>query len=316
MIKRIYLALVVSLFILTGFAVRAEVKEPVAAGTFYPASPDQLRGMIEGFFKKARVKRIEGDPVALIVPHAGYIFSGGVAAYAYKAIRGLSFDDVVIIGPSHYASFRGASVYDGKAYRTPLGEIPIDGEIVKKLLEIDNGIRFYPPAHTREHCIEVELPFLQMSLKRFKIVPIVMSDFSPDNCRRLSDALIKALKGRKVLLVASSDMSHYPSYKDARKVDGETIKAVKSLDPEAVRENEMKWLKAGVRELYCTLCGLGPVVTVMNTAKRMGADSVRVLRYANSGDIPSAGKSRVVGYMAVVIYKRRPLKPLPHPSIR
>jgi len=306
MIRRIYIGLIAVLLVLMGFAVAAEVREPVAAGSFYPASPDQLRGMVEGFLKRAKVKRIEGDPVALIVPHAGYIFSGGVAAYAFKAIKGLRFDDVVIIGPSHHVSFPGASVYDGKAYKTPLGEVPIDRKAVKKLLEIDNGIRFYPPAHIREHSIEVELPFLQMTLKGFKIVPIVMWDFSPDNCKRLSEALIKAFKGRRVLLVASSDMSHYPSYKDARRVDGETIKAVRSLNPEAVRQNDSKWLQSGVRELYCTLCGLGPVVTVMETAKRMGADSVRVLKYANSGDVPSGGKSRVVGYMAVVIYSQRP----------
>jgi len=319
MIRRICLILMISLLISTGFVRGAEVREPAVAGSFYPASADQLRKMIEGFLKKAKIKRIEGDPVALILPHAGYIFSGGVAAYAFKAIEGFdmvqgsrfgvrgSGFDVVIIGPSHHASFPGASVYDGKAYRTPLGEVPIDRDVVRKLLEIDNTIRFYPSAHAREHSIEVVLPFLQMTLKGFKIVPILMYDFSPDNCKRLSDALIKALKGRKALLVASSDMSHYPSYEDARKVDGETIKAVKSLNPEAVRQNELRWMKAGVKELYCTLCGLGPVVTVMETAKRMGADSVKVLKYANSGDVPYGGKSRVVGYMAAVIYRQPPL---------
>ncbi|RKY05254.1 AmmeMemoRadiSam system protein B [Candidatus Poribacteria bacterium] len=303
-----YLAYALALIALTAGTSAGQIREPAAAGAFYPSDPAELKSMIEGFLEKAEVKGVKGEPVALIAPHAGYIYSGAVAAYAFKAIEGRSFDDVIIIGPSHHASFPGASVYRGEGYRTPLGVVKVDLELVGKLIELGKSISFRPYAHLREHCIEVELPFLQTVLKgEFKIVPILMSDFSPENCSKLSAALVKLLKGveggRKVLLIASSDMSHYPAYRDAVRVDRATIEAVKTLDPERIRENDRKQLSSGVPNLFCTLCGLGPVLVVIETAKKLGADSVYVLKYANSGDVPFGDKRQVVGYMAAVICK-------------
>lgn len=305
---RLILICALMLGVLTVDPALCQIRAPAVAGTFYPSDPAELKSMIEGFLKGAEVREIKGEPIALIVPHAGYIFSGGVAAYAFKAIEGRSFDDVIIIGPSHHASFPGASVYKGEGYRTPLGVVKIDRELVDKLIGLGKGIAFRPYAHLREHCIEVELPFLQTVLKgEFRIVPILMSDFSPQNCSRLSAALLELIRGvegrRKVLLIASSDMSHYPAYQDAVRVDRATIEAVRTLDPERIREEDRRQLSSGVPNLFCTMCGLGPVLVVVETAKKLGADSVHFLKYANSGDVPLGDERRVVGYMAAVICK-------------
>jgi len=281
-----------------------EAREPVVAGAFYPASASELNKMVDGFLANAKKEDFQGKLVGLIAPHAGYQYSGQVAAYAFKQLEGMSFDTVVIIGPSHRAMFEGVSVYPKGAYRTPLGIVDVDAAFAAELQKQNANIRFYPRAHAQEHCIEVELPFLQKTLSKFKIAPILMWDFSKKNCAMLNDALVKVLRGKNALLVASSDMSHYPSYGDACKVDETTIEAVKTLNIDTLRKNDEKQMGLGIRNLRCTLCGKGPVLVVMQVAKKLGADSVAVLKYANSGDVPIGDKSQVVGYMATVIYRK------------
>ena len=154
-----------------------EIREPVVAGMFYPDRPETLTRDVKRYLENSKKEKVEGEVVALVSPHAGYMYSGQVAAYAYKLIEGKTYDTVVIVAPSHRALFKGASVYDRGAFRTPLGVIPIDTELSKKMMEKWKEIQFLPDAHAQEHSLEVQLPFLQVLLKSFKLVPIVMEPY-------------------------------------------------------------------------------------------------------------------------------------------
>ena len=271
---------------------------------WYPSTASELRGAVDGYLSKVEKGPVPGKVMALIVPHAGYRFCGQVAAYAYKQIEGMEFDTVVLVGPSHHYPFPGASVYESGVYRNPLGDVEVDSAITKQLMDENDAIKFYPRVHIPEHSIENQIPFLQRALSKFKIVPILMQDSSKGNCDMLSTALVNVLKGKNVLLVASTDMSHFPSYVEAVKADRATISAIETLDPNVVRERLDEYLERNVPGLSCMLCGRGPVLVVMTVAKQLGADSVKTLKYANSGDVPIIGdKNRVVGYMAAMMYK-------------
>ncbi len=289
----------------------AAIRPPAVAGSFYSDSPSELKKTVEGFLARATDAEIEGQIVALLSPHAGYVFSGQVAAYSYKQLKNREFDDVIIIGPSHCLYLKGASVGSWDYYQTPLGKVEVDMELVKKLKAADSKIKFTPAAHSREHAVEVQLPFLQYVLGKFKLVPIIMGNSSPENCQMLSDALIKTIGSKKVLLVASSDMSHYPRYEDACRVDRQTLEVIESLAPLKLLQSSRQILGQGIPNLDCTLCGLGPVTTVLMTAKRLGATEVKVLKYANSGDVTVMGRTnrnRVVGYGSVAVYKSNKLE--------
>jgi AmmeMemoRadiSam system protein B len=240
-------------------------------------------------------------------PHAGYMFSGQVAAYGYREIKAKPYDTVVILGPSHHVYLRGASVGNFDGYATPLGRVPVNRELVDALLDSGKFFSFSEEAHAREHSIETQLPFLQRVLRNFDILPILMGTSSMKEIKGISKALASFIQGRNVLLVASSDMSHYPTYRDAREVDSGTLSIIETFDPEQVFLSEARALRKGVENLSTTLCGLGSVVTVMTVAKELGADAANVLHYANSGGIAYGGyqeKRRVVGYGAVAFYQR------------
>lgn len=281
------------------------VRQPAVAGGFYPASPAELKRMIDGFLSNVPKGEVKERIYALISPHAGYQFSGQVAAYSFKELEGRHFDTVIIIGPSHHVRLDGASVGDWNFYETPLGRVEVDRKMARKIREYSPKLSFLPSAHQREHSVEVEVPFLQMVLKDFLIVPVVMGNPTQENCQILAQAVLEAIGDRRVLLVASTDMSHYPSYENARRVDLHTLSAIESFAPQKVFQSDRDILSRGIPNLGCTLCGLGPVVTVMMMAKRLGAEKVKVLHYANSGDVVVGGaksRDRVVGYGAVVFY--------------
>jgi AmmeMemoRadiSam system protein B/AmmeMemoRadiSam system protein A len=241
--------------------------------------------------------------VSCLAPHAGYRFSGQVDAYAYKQVKGMSFDTVVIIGPSHHFGFPGAALYDSGVFRNPLGDVEVDSVIAKQLIKENPAIKSYPQAHIPEHSIEVQIPFLQRTLTSFKIVPILIQDFSKQNCDMLSTALANVLKDKKVLLIASTDMTHYPVYDESVKADKVTMTALETMNSDTMRQHLDEYMKKSVPELYCMLCGEGPVYVVMDTAKKLGANSVKILKHANSGDVPEGTKDRVVGYMAAAFYE-------------
>lgn len=269
------------------------VRESVIAGSWYPGDPAVLRKEIEGFLRKASPPPVEGELMALISPHAGYMYSGQVAAYSYKLLEGKAFDLVVIVAPSHRAYFRGVSVYPRSGYRTPLGVVPIAEELTQKLIS-SPLIEYVPQAHAQEHSLEIQLPFLQVTLGDFRLVPIVMGDQDYYTCEELSRAIVKAIEGKKVLLVASTDLSHFYPYERAVALDSVILERVNAFDPEGLSKD----LKMG----KCEACGGGPMVAVMLAAKALGANRAKVLKYANSGDV-TGDRSSVVGYMAAAIYR-------------
>jgi AmmeMemoRadiSam system protein B/AmmeMemoRadiSam system protein A len=272
-----------------------EIREPALAGSWYPGDPEILSRDVKRYLENAKKEKVDGEIVALVSPHAGYMYSGQVAAYAYKLIEGKSFDTVVVVGPSHRFPFKGASLWDRGGFRTPLGVVPVDDELSKKLMEKRKEIRFIPEAHNQENSLELQIPFLQTVLKSFKLVPIAMEpDWSWETCQYLASAIAEAVKGKRVLLVASTDLSHFYTYNIAVELDKIFLNHIERFDVEGLNRD----LKNNRTEA----CGGGPVVTIMLAAKMLGANHGKVLKYANSGDV-TGDRSRVVGYAAAVFYK-------------
>jgi AmmeMemoRadiSam system protein B/AmmeMemoRadiSam system protein A len=265
------------------------VREPAVAGSFYPGTEQALRETVADLLRRAEPPPVEGKVVGLISPHAGYVYSGQVAAHAYRLVEGKTYDDVIIVAPSHHVYFKGSSIYNQGPYRTPLGDIETDREVAKAMMDADDSIVFNPQAHLTEHSLEVQLPFLQMTVRNLKIVPIVMGDQSMENCKRLAAAIVKCVKGKNVLLVASSDLSHFHPYDEAVRLDQVVIDDVLAYDYEQLARD------LDVRR--CEACGGGPIITVMMAAKELGASKAVKLAYANSGDV-TGDKSGVVGYFA------------------
>ncbi len=292
-------------------AATAKVREPAVAGQFYPGGKDELRKVVEGYLAAAKPEAIKGRLVAIVCPHAGYNFSGPIAAYSYKLVAGRSYDDVVVIGPSHHTAFAGAALTEADLWRTPLGDVPIDQGINDALLKAA------PKTFTRddtvqalEHSAEVEIPFLQVSLKSFRLVPVCIQDFSPANCKAVGHALAQVLKGRHALIVASSDMAHYPATDLCAQVDKTTLASVVKMDLDAMYNWEREGCaKYADRQVVCTLCGLGPVVAVMVAARDLGADRASLLKYANSGQLDKRTADQSVGYGAVAISNTRAQEP-------
>jgi AmmeMemoRadiSam system protein B/AmmeMemoRadiSam system protein A len=269
------------------------------AGSFYPADPAQLAAFVDDQLSRAAVPKIHGSVLAVVAPHAGYQFSGAVAAHSYALLRGKKYSRVVIVAPSHVEAFRYTSVFDGDAYTTPLGKISVDREFARKLSGQARSIRLASAGHVvreqPEHSLEVQLPFLQRVLGEFKLVPIVMGDQSYMASRDLGMALAKLLRNDDdTLLIASSDLSHFHPYDQATQMDHALLDGITNNDFLTVSHN----LEAKVWEA----CGGAPIVAVMIAAQHLGGSSTRLLKYANSGDV-SGDKNRVVGYSAVAILK-------------
>jgi hypothetical protein len=273
-----------------------ETKPPNVAGAFYPDNPRELSQMIDLFLAQANPQPLKSDIFALISPHAGYGYSGAIAAYGYKLIQGKPYKTVVVIGPSHYYGFSGVSVFPDGKFSTPLGEIEIDKEMAQKLLNKEKDIFFEPRAFQKEHSIEVQLPFLQRVLSNFKIVPVVMGDCELATCKKLAGLLKEAIAGRQdILIIVSTDMYHGYDYQEAQLVDNLTITYLKSMDAEG--------LYYGLREGKLQLCGGFPAVSVLILAKELGHKKLEVLKHANSAEV--AGKKTkgiwTVGYVSCVI---------------
>ena len=281
-------------FFLLNVSLAQQIKKPVVSGAFYPDSAKILAERIKQFLDWAEIKKSDKDILVLILPHAGYDYSGSVAAYGYKAIKDKPIRTVIIIGPSHFEYFDGISVYPQGVWQTPLGNVPIDKELAEKLIQNYPKISFYEPAFAREHSLEVQVPFLQIVLDNFEIVPIVTGKLSYENCQILSQALLEVTQDRKdILIVASTDMSHYRSYDEANRIDNLTIEELKTLNPESL------YSKLVTEE--CELCGAAAVITSLLYARSKGSDGIEILKYANSGDI-CGDKRRVVGYLSAAIY--------------
>ena len=269
-------------------------KEPNVSGAFYSSDPKELSDFIEYYKKSADPVVTDRKVEIAIAPHAGYPYSGPIAAYTFKAIARNHYKTVVIIGPSHYFPFEGISVWPSGGFKTPLGTVPIDEDFAKALLKQNPKFQFLPNVFEREHAIEVELPFLQKTLEGVKIVPILMGDPDPAVCRDLAVALDKLIGTRDdVLILISSDMSHYYTYEVANQMDALSLQAIKEIDPKKFFE--------GCVSRKMEMCGFMSVTTALLYARLRGIDHVEVLKHANSGDT-SGDKSRVVGYSSVIFY--------------
>lgn len=274
----------------------ADVKEPDLAGSWYPASKDVLSSVLDSYLKEAKAEPIDGDIAAIIAPHAGLMYSGPVAAYSYRAVEGRSYNTVVILGFCHRKSFDGVSVYKDGYFNTPLGSLTVDSQFAADLMARGKNIIFYPEAFKDENSLEMQLLFIKKVLPEAKIVPIVFGTSSFSCCETVSDALAGMLKNRNdVLLVASTDMSHYHPEEEARKIDLASVELLKNFSARQIFD---KSVTGG--QIFC---GYMPVAIVLLTAKKIGAGKIDILQYSNSGNITGDTKS-VVGYVSAVIYKK------------
>lgn len=273
---------------------KEEVRPPAVAGAFYTSNPDALSAQIKDFISNVPAKTLPGNIAALIAPHAGYMYSGQAAAYAYKLIEGKKYDTVAVIAPSHRTRFHGASVYPKGAYQIPLGLIPVDTELAQQLMKKDADISYVRQAHTQEHSLEVQLPFLKIVLDDFKLLPIVIGSYDFATCEAISEAIYKVVKDKNVLVIASSDLSHFHPYNKAIELDKIVIDHINNFDA--------KGLFKDVSSGRCEACGAGPIIITMLLAKKLGATKSELLFYTNSGDV-TGDKSGVVGYMSAVFFK-------------
>jgi len=281
------------------------IRRPAVAGSWYPGDPDELTAMVDEML--AAVQPVDGAPIGLIVPHAGYAYSGPVAAVGFRQLENGDYDVAVIIGADHQSPIsHPISVWAEGGFETPLGVVPVDVELAGALIAADPRITFDAAAHEGEHPIEIELPFLQRVCPGCSIVPVLMGADDEETVQVLTDALLAALPGRQAVVIASSDLSHYPSYDDALRVDGATLAAIETGDPARVRETTDALMAEGVPNLLTCACSRGPILVTMRVAQGLGADTVTVLRYANSGDSPSGDRTQVVGYGAVMFWHYGP----------
>lgn len=268
------------------------IRPPQVAGFFYPSNPEKLRKDVKLLLDVTKAKEKVNNIFGIVSPHAGYIYSGKTAAYAYNLLIGKKYKRVVIISPSHSEYFPGISVFEGDAYETPLGMLQVDKEFSNRL-ETDNGVIFQGfEGHRREHALEVQLPFLQSVLEDFTIVPVVMGDQSKKNIDTLAKKLAEVADD-ETLIVASSDMSHFYSKSKADLLDSVIEKRVREFDFESL-QNDLDYRN-------CEACGGGPIVVLMKAAKIKNIEHSMVLHRSDSGDV-TGDEKEVVGYLSAVFY--------------
>ncbi len=303
-----FFALIITVPQEAGRGAEPKVRAAGVAGGFYPADPKELTQMIDGLLAHNEVPQVPGPLVALICPHAGYVFTGPVAAACFAQLKGRKYARVVVIAPSHYVNFPFSSIYDGDAYATPLGNVPVDEDFRAKLAKLSSTIKVSDRGHAKEaenaeHALEVQLPWLQRTLGEFKLVPIIMGDQNYGVERALGRALAKALLAEtaearaQTLILVSSDLSHYHPYDYANNIDHQTLQAIEDWDYLSLSRNFAMW-ERGIQTWEA--CGGGPIVAGMIAAEGLGATHAQILKYANSGDA-TGDKTRVVGYGAVAI---------------
>ncbi|MCX7830719.1 MAG: AmmeMemoRadiSam system protein B, partial [Acidobacteria bacterium] len=281
-------------------AEKMRIREPYVAGKFYEGNQSKLSSYIDILFEEA-VSQKGGKPKGLIVPHAGYPYSGQIAADGFNQAKGFNYDFVVVLGTNHTASPQECGfLYDGDGFKTPLGVAYIDTKINEELSKRGALFKFNNDAHTREHSIEVQVPFIQKLFPKAKIVPIVIAATSLESVKKIGTALSEVLKDKNFLIVASSDLSHYPDFDVANIVDKDTLRAVATMEVETIYNTAKKGeLKAGVDT---SACGISPIMTLVQVMNELSSRRVSVVSYANSGQSAIGETDRVVGYGAVAFY--------------
>ncbi len=296
--KKFFTVLVILIFFAANstaaaLALKQPVKEPNVSGHFYPSEAKKLSGMIKQMIAGAKPFALENHIYGIICPHAGYIYSGKIAASAYKAIYMKNYSTVIILAPSHYHYLKKAAVYKSGSFKTPLGLVPVDSAFANKLLKNRRQFAYMPEVFEKEHAIEVQIPFLQKSLRKFSIVPVIISDSSYSRYEEISEILAQlTFKRKDVLIVASTDMSHFHGQNKAKAIDRTTLSLIADNDAHALFDDLAKG--------KCELCGGAAVITLMLTMKKIGINQADILAYATSADTTNSPTDRVVGYSSVL----------------
>jgi hypothetical protein len=289
-------------------------RPPAHAGSFYPRDPVRLGRDVDGYLADAaRTRAAVGTPgssgavalpLGLVVPHAGHMFSGRVAARGWAELEPDRVDTVVVAGTNHFAGwFAGVGVWAGGPWDTPIGPCPIDSELSRAIETLGRPFVATVDAHLEEHSIEVQVPFLVRACPSARIVPLLVSA-APSDCREAGGRLGELLRerraaGQRIVLVASSDLAHYPTEERAHEADRRTLEPVLALDPWELERREAELRATRPAGLACGLCGLDPVLLTLAAVREMGASTGVLLAYATSADVPEGGRERVVGYASV-----------------
>jgi AmmeMemoRadiSam system protein B len=278
----------------------SDVRPSSIAGTWYEGEPELLKKAVDDFINKANIPELPGEVMAIIVPHAGHRFSGAVAGHAFSALKGCLPDVVAVISPMHHLYSHPFLTTAHRAYSTPLGEISVNRLLLDELdkkIQHSLGVGLTKVANDPEHSLEIELPFLQRIIKKeFSLIPLMLCQQTPKSAKMLGVALAEILKGKNFLLVASTDLSHFHKQLVANSMDKAMLDQVKAFAPEGIFEIEAE----GKGEA----CGLGALAAVLWAAKALGANCVKILDYATSGDVTGDYQS-VVGYGAAVVLKTK-----------
>jgi AmmeMemoRadiSam system protein B len=271
-----------------------KVRQSVIAGQWYPGNTRELERTIEQFFANVEPKGGNGEIMGLISPHAGYAYSGQVAACAYAQARGKSFDVVVVLSPIHRMAAGSFAITVADAYRTPLGNVPLDMELVDAIGEQLPLTRL---SRDNEHSLEIQLPFLQVALGDFRLLPVMIGDPSFEVGARLGRVLAGLLEDKTALIVASSDLHHIEDYEQVVERDKVVIDAIASFDMARIRDALSPW--------DCSVCGRIPIYAMLTAVKALGAGRIKVLAHTNSGDVTGirVPGQYTVGYMAAAVYK-------------
>ena len=283
------------LFFLLSVGIFAQdIKEADLAGSWYSGDPQILEKEINNYLDSAKVSLLNGDPIALISPHAGLIYSGNTAAYGFKAVKSRKIDKIILVGFSHRVDFDGIAVSSFQGFKTPLGTLNVDKKLANQISLADEKIFTYPRAFENENSVELIVPFIQVAFDQPKVVLLVLGRQSWENVKILGQALAEVLNDQSnYLIIASSDMSHYLSLANAVKTDQETTKLLIEMNPEEL----FKSLEKKNR-----MCGFGAVTSVMIAAKKLGANKLKVLKESSSAEA-SGDKNRVVGYLSAVLIR-------------
>ncbi|MBN1297976.1 AmmeMemoRadiSam system protein B [bacterium] len=275
-------------------------RDAMYAGSWYPGTRHELISAVDQYLAGADIPKLKGRVIGIVAPHAGYLYSAPVAAHAYKTVQGMEVDVVVLLGNAHREAFHGAAIDEVAEYRNPLGTVPVDVDLARQLSRNAAAVHINAKPHQKEHSLEIQLPFLQRTLKPgFKILPILFG-YEPDGAEeQLVENLGKAYGEKKILFVASTDLTHYPTYSDAKTIDTRTVEIISSMNADLLRQFEVSQIAKGTTNLACILCAGTATRCVMTLCRQLGADQGHVLKYANSGDVAAGDRSQVVGYGAV-----------------
>jgi MEMO1 family protein len=269
-----------------------DIRPAAVAGTWYPADAGQLARQVDDYLDTAAATAPVPNLVAVIAPHAGLMYSGPVAAHAYRQLRDRAIDTIVMVGPSHFVAFDRVAVYARGGFESPLGVAEIDEAFARELLATTSIVQENRGPHRREHSLEMQLPFIRRVAPQTRIVPLLMGHQTEETARELGEALARLVRGRSAMLIASTDLSHYEDAGTANRLDAVVLEHVERCDPDG--------LQAALRSNPHHACGGGPTVAVLRAAQAQGATIGRVLHYGDSGDV-SGDKTSVVGYMAAAL---------------